>query len=442
VADFCFVHAADLHLDAPCKGLSRSAPDVATALREASLGALRALVDLCIDRGAAFLVLAGDLYDGPDHGLRAQLQLREGLERLSDAGIWTFIVHGNHDPLETGWSAVSGDWPERVVVFPAGGVGCHVVERSGQVLAVVQGISYPRRDVRENLAVRFGRQLADALHVGVLHCAVTGSSDDHAPYSPCSLEDLRATGLDYWALGHIHSRRVLSGTPHGDEPWVVYPGNLQGRSHKPTERGSKGATVVTVHGRRVGSVEHVACDQVRFEMVEIDLGAAGIETLPELRDALGDAALGLLDASEGRSLVLRAGLRGRSRLAPELKRPGVADDLLESLREDAPIDAGQFCWWDELDDGTRPDVDLDRLAEGTDFVADVIASARAVLAEADRSQASKSTRSAMTDGLPAALRQRAERLVGDDPELLSELVSDALTVALDGLGVGSEVGEQ
>ena len=47
---------------------------------------------------------------------------------------------------------------------------------------------------------------------------------------------------------------LLSGRPYGDEPWVVYPGNLQARSPKPSEQGAKGAYVVTVSAGRVGSL--------------------------------------------------------------------------------------------------------------------------------------------------------------------------------------------
>ena len=96
IPDFSFVHAADLHLDTPFKGIGSTAPFVAEQLREASLAAFDSLVELCLERRAAFLVVAGDVYDGPERGLRAQLRFRDGLARLSDAGISSFVVHGNH----------------------------------------------------------------------------------------------------------------------------------------------------------------------------------------------------------------------------------------------------------------------------------------------------------------------------------------------------------
>lgn len=474
MADFRFVHAADLHLDAPFKGISHTAPQVAEALREASLRALDNLVELCVERDAAFLVLAGDLYDGPVHGLRAQLRLRDGLARLSDAGIPTFVAHGNHDPLETGWSAVSERWPERAMVFPAGTVGVGVVERGGEPIALVHGISYARRDVRDNLARCFERRPSLVFQVGVLHCAVAGASDDHAAYSPCSLDDLYGAGLDYWALGHIHRRKVLAGEPHGSGPWIVYPGTLQGRSPRPGEVGAKGATVVEVRGGHVAAAEHVACDEIRFERVEIDLGRTpSCDSVTGVRDALSEAALETTERAGGRSVVLRARLRGRSPLASEMKRRGALDELLASLREEAPA-GDPFCWWDEIEDASRPDVDLAALRRGGDFVADLVNLAdelsgaapgafagRVSLAEpalteraaphysapagaTGRREGStdplEAMRSALVEGLPTSLRQRAERLLDGEPSLWPDLLSDGVALALDRLGVGSEAG--
>src|SRR3954467_1145267 len=142
--DFCFVHAADLHLDTPFQGVGRTTPAVGAALRDASLEAWDALVELTLRRQAAFLLIAGDVYDGAERGLRAQLRFLRGLERLSAAGVQVLVAHGNHDPLD-GWSAIRA-WPPGVHVFGSDVVEAVAIERDGAVLATVQGISYARRD--------------------------------------------------------------------------------------------------------------------------------------------------------------------------------------------------------------------------------------------------------------------------------------------------------
>ena len=120
-------------------------------------------------------------------------------------------MHGNHDPVETGWSALGGPWPERVTVFGTGKVQAVPVESDGIPLATVQGISFAQRSERENLALKFAHSAGPGVQVGVLHCNVQGAASDYDDYSPCTLDDLRRIGLDYWALGHVHTRIVLSG---------------------------------------------------------------------------------------------------------------------------------------------------------------------------------------------------------------------------------------
>ena len=298
MSGFRFVHAADLHLDTPFEGLRDTAPAVGRALRDASLEALDALVDLCIEVDAAFLVIAGDVYDGPERGLRAQLRFRAGLERLSHFGVRVLVVHGNHDPTEEGWSAIR-EWPEGVHVF--GSERVEAVEIDG--VATVYGISYPRSDVRENLALAFprkaGRSEGTGLRVGVLHCNAGGHAG-HAPYAACNLDDLTGAAIDYWALGHVHAREVLC-----EDPWVVYPGNLQGRSPHAGERGEKGAMVVDVEDGRVAAVTFRALDRVRFLVSELDVSSASdlgeVESrLRAQRVSRGAARCAAISAGPGR----------------------------------------------------------------------------------------------------------------------------------------------
>jgi DNA repair protein SbcD/Mre11 len=434
--DFSFVHAADLHLDTPFKGIGSTAPDVAEQLREASLTAFDSLVDLCLERRAAFLVVAGDIYDGPERGLRAQLRFRDGLARLSAAGIPSFVVHGNHDPVETGWSALGDNWPELVQIFGAGTVRAVTVEIDGVPAATVQGISYAHRREPENLAQRFARVAGPGLQVGVLHCNVQGAASGYADYSPCTLDELVSIGLDYWALGHVHTRMILSGRKHSDEPWIVYPGNLQARSPKASERGPKGAMVVHVRGGRVADVEPVGCDVVRFDVAQLDI--AGVADLAVLRGRLSDAGRDRLTAAEGRSLVLQGQLVGKGELHHDLRRPGSLPDLLVALREDFDDDE-PFCWWDSIDDRSRPAIDVDEVRSGSDFAADLVALADELSHKlADEDGALADLADELSDGLPGALRQQRalERLLDSASAPAGELVDRALAVALAALDGG------
>jgi DNA repair exonuclease SbcCD nuclease subunit len=371
---FCFVHAADLHHDTPFEGVGRADVRVRDALRDASLDAWDDLVRLTIDRQAAFLLLAGDIYDGAQRGVRAQLRLRRGLERLAERGIQAFVIHGNHDPTE-GWSAIRS-WPPLVTVFDSKSVQSAPVERDGQRLATVHGISYAQPAVTENLALRFRRGGEPGLHIGLLHCNVGGNAE-HESYSPCTLDDLRRAGMDYWALGHIHQRQVLV----EGGPWVVYPGNLQGRSPKASELGPKGAMVVEVDDAGVRGVDFAPVDRVRFARCEVEV--SGCNDLAELEAELWRQGEWVRERNEGRGVLLRAVLAGHDGPHADLQRPGVIDELLRDLRQQAE-GLTPFLWWQGIQDQTRIGVDRELIRGRGDFSAELIAAVDALAEDPDR----------------------------------------------------------
>ncbi len=370
MAKFRFIHAADLHLDTPFQGLAAEDSAAAGVLRDASLDAFDSLVGLAMDRQASFVVLGGDIYDGADRGVRAQMRFLRGLERLSQQGIEVFIVHGNHDPL-SGWSAIR-NWPAGVKVFPSDRVECCPVVRDGVTLAQVHGISYARQDTSENLALRFSRGEGVGLHVGLLHCNVGGNSQ-YERYAPCELADLLRAGMDYWALGHVHQREILC-----KSPYVVYPGNLQGRSPKPSECSPKGAMVVEADVDGVRNVEFVPLDRARFVQAEMDISAAA--DLPAVRRALEDRAGEVRQENDDRSVVLRMSLVGAGPVHAELRRAGALEDMLKDLREEY-ASSRPMLYWESLADQTRAELNLDAIRGRGDFAAEVLAFADELAAD-------------------------------------------------------------
>lgn len=405
---FSFIHAADLHLDTPFTGLGLLRGDLGKALVDASLRAFDRIVERALEERVAFVVLAGDLYDGDERGLRAQLRLRDGLARLDRAGIRAFIVHGNHDPERGHYSAIA-KWPGGVHVFPPGRPTAVDVEIGGQHAARVHGISYGTRQERDNLALRF--PVADGgFHVGVLHANV-GDAPGHAPYSPCSLEDLRSRGFSYWALGHVHRRAVLSEAPH-----IVYPGNTQGRSFAPGELGDKGALVVDVEDGRVADLRPFATDTARFLIHRMDI--KGMADLGDLHDALKACAESAREAhGDVPLLLLRGVLTGRGPLGATLRDEALRRNALEAAA-DASDDGVH---WLGLEATCAPELDVDALRLGDDLRA-------AVLQTADT----------WRSGLPA-LVLKALAACGEAPDDLTSMnLLDAASMDLLGLLSGEE----
>src|SRR5215468_4748858 len=139
-----FIHAADLHLDSPFRGIGSASNTLKQRLQSATLGALRRVVDHTIHSKADFLVIAGDVYDSKDRNLRALVSFRNEMERLAEHDIAVFIVHGNHDPLN-GWGS-GFQLPSNVVTF-GGRADIESFVRRGREAAKITGVSYVRERV-------------------------------------------------------------------------------------------------------------------------------------------------------------------------------------------------------------------------------------------------------------------------------------------------------
>ena len=358
---FRFVHAADLHLDTPFQGIAGPAPEVAKALYEASLQAWDNVVALTLEREAALLLIAGDIYDGAERGLRAQLRFLAGLKRLSDAGVQTFIVHGNHDPVD-GWSAIR-EFPSGVKVFGHDTAETADVVVDGLSISV-HGISYRTRNVRDNLALGFKRSSGAGLNIGVLHTNATGEAG-HALYSPCSLSDLDAAGMDYWALGHIHKQQYL----REGGPWIAYSGDTQGRSPKASENGPKGVLVAEGAGSKIDSVTFEPVDVVRFLTCTLDI--RDVADVAALQTQVVDAIEDLSQEHGERALLVRVVLEGRGDVASDLRRETGLTDLVTELR--AQFSGREpFMWVEAVKNNTRSALDFDAIRGRSDFAAELL----------------------------------------------------------------------
>ena len=358
-----FVHAADLHLDSPFVGMKATAPkNVTNALHGATFKAYENIVQLCISERVDALLVAGDVYDSADRSLRAQRKFVEGLERLHTAGIRSFVCHGNHDPLD-GWEARL-NYPPSCTRFGATFEPVPVFKDDPE-RAIVVGISYPTRDVTQNLVPLLGRVDPDPLFVGLLHANV-GNNLDHGPYAPCSLDDLVQSGIDYWALGHVHTRQVLN----EQSPTVVYPGNSQGRH--PNETGPRGVYLAEVDDGGNICLNFRAVDTIRWERLNLDI--SHYETDQHLIDGLHQQVEDALDGADARSVVLRVTLSGRGGMYGSLRQPNFIEALRGDLN-DAWAGRSPFAWCERIEDETASPLNRQERLEGSDFLAEVLKTA-------------------------------------------------------------------
>ncbi len=308
---FTFLHAADLHIDSPLVGLVRYDGAPVEELRAATRRAFENLVDAALSRGVAFVILAGDLFDGDWKDYGSGLWFSSQLRRLSKVAIPVYLIRGNHDAESRVQKKLA--LPDGVKQFPPKAPKTFKIKGLGVAL---HGQSFAEAHVTENLAAGYPNAVAGMLNIGVLHTGLEGY-EGHGVYAPCTQDDLASKGYDYWALGHIHKREVLC-----EDPWIVFPGNLQGRHAR--ETGPKGATLVHVEGGKVQGVEELHLDVSRWAHARVDISAAASEA--DALKSVEAAIRGELGGADGRPLAVRVTLLGETildagfRLDPERLR--------------------------------------------------------------------------------------------------------------------------
>ncbi|OLL71847.1 DNA repair exonuclease family protein YhaO [Pseudonocardia sp. Ae168_Ps1] len=324
------MHAADLHLDSPLRGLSRLGDsELAATLRSATRRACENLVDAVVDEQADALLVAGDVYDGDWKDYATGAFFVRQLSRLHDEGIPVFLINGNHDAeseitrslrLPPNTHRLSVDAPESVVLDDLG--------------LAVHGQGFARRAVLENLVPAYPDRIPGLVNVGMLHTSVQGD-DRHDTYAPCRPEDLSGCGYEYFALGHVHEQRPVCDGPH--QAW--FSGNLQGRH--PQERGPKGALLVDAAPGRWAAPTPLVLDVARWELVEVDI--AGLADADEVFDAVGAAIRERCVQAAPRAVVAQvtlcgagpaaAGLTDTERVRTELELAAEsAGAVLEKIR--------------------------------------------------------------------------------------------------------------
>lgn len=219
------LHAADLHLDSPFAAL-RS--DQAASRRQEQRDLLFTLSRVCRERNCQILLLAGDLFDS---GKVFRETLDALAQALSECGAQVFLAPGNHDYYSPLSAYETLAWPDNVHIFTSREIRAI---RMKDPDVTIYGAAFDAPSVPSMLH-GFHADPADALSVMVIHGDISSS---HSVYNQISVEDVRDSGLDYLALGHVHTdslRRVGKTT-------VAIPGCAMGRGFD--EIGEKGAFYV------------------------------------------------------------------------------------------------------------------------------------------------------------------------------------------------------
>ena len=245
--------------------------------------------------------------------------------------------------------------------------------------------------------------------VGMLH---TGLWMD--PYkAPTSEDELYASGMDYWALGHIHKNFRFPRTP-GAETKLAFCGCVQGRDIK--ETGERGCYAVTLEEGCPNQVEFIECASVEWEKLTVDVSSyAGAE------DVLGACVRAMFDANAQvacEEMVARVTLSGATPLHEMLARPGFVDELRDELNERYP---SFFC--DALIDATTSPFDKDAMRDAGLFEGSLLRESSRVAA--DQQQAIAYLQQEFADRgltLPAGIERSLDGLCAGAEDFALELL--------------------
>lgn len=403
-----FLHAADLHLDSPLRGLDRYEGAPVDDVRGATRRAFENLVATALSERVDLVVIGGDLYDGdwPDHN--TGLFFVKGVTQLAEAGIPVAIVRGNHDAASKLTKSLR--LPRNVHLLADAKPETVVLDEIG---VAVHGQSFVTPAVLDDLASAYPAPIQGCFNIGLLHTSLNGRPG-HDNYAPTTLDVLRGKGYDYWALGHIHAAEIVL-----REPWVVYPGNTQGRDIR--ESGAKGCSLVSVENGVVLDHRTIALDVMRWDKLLLD-----IATLPDLDSLLDAATVEIrrrLAQSGGRTLALRVRIAGSGPLHRML---AAQPETVEQQLRSAAIEASNAqVWIEKVELITRPQLDLDRIAERDDPLGLLVRELRGLATDdVARSAVAEEAFRDLLQKLPVELREGANALRLDAPDVLAELLGE------------------
>ncbi len=258
------LHTADWHLDSPFRGFT---PEQRGLLMAAQREIPGKITDLCLREDCDLMLLAGDIFDGIPSGETVALVKRE-LERC---GVPVLIAPGNHDFCGPGSPWLEERWPDNVFLFTGGLESVTISALNCRIY----GAGYQSMDCPA-LLEEFQAEGPEKYKIAVLH---GDPAQKNSPYNPITTAQVRGSGLDYLALGHIHK----AGTFRAGNTLCAWPGCPMGRGWD--ETGEKGVCIVTL-GDSV-ALQAVSLDLPRFQELDTQVGPDPAQSVEALLPGLG-----------------------------------------------------------------------------------------------------------------------------------------------------------
>ena len=413
-----FIHAADIHLDSPLVGLQIYEGAPVEEIRGATRRALENLVELAATEKVDFVLLAGDLYDGDWKDYNTGLFLSAQMTRLREEGIPVFIISGNHDAASQITKHLR--MPDNVTSLSVRHPETVKIEKLG---LAIHGQGYASRAVTDDLASGYPLASPHHFNIGLLHTSLDGR-EGHESYAPTSDGSLLSKGYDYWALGHVHAREIVR-----EEPWIVFPGNIQGRHIR--ETGPKGCMLVEEQDGRVIRVEHRELDVMRWAVAVVDAGRAARGD--DVNDAASKSLKNIMKENKELPLAVRVEIMGTTKAHRELlSNP---ERWKSELRAVATDISGGTMWLEKIRFATR-EATSTTLGAKSEALVELMSAVEALSGNADLVKTALEALRDLNEKLPHELKGGAESIRLDDPETVKRAAEGVRQVLMERILAG------
>ncbi len=417
-----FIHAADIHLDSPLRGLQRYEGAPAEEIREATRRALENLVDLAIDEEVDFVLIAGDIYDGDWEDYNTGLFFVLQMSKLLNAEIPVVMISGNHDAANKMTKSLR--LPENVELLPYNRPASAKNEKLLELGVAIHGQSFEKAAQYENLAVNYPEKKNGLYNIGLLHTSLS-DPQGHEPYAPCSIDDLKQKGYDYWALGHVHRRAIAC-----NDPLIVYPGNIQGRHIR--ESGIKGCYLAKVDQRGETELQFHALDVFRWEECKVDLSEGKQDD--EILDLCSKELAKLMEDHQGVPMGVRVILHGKTGKHEAL----IADSIAwtNQIRATAVAESGGKIWVEKVKFETTAAQPVNELSMQDGSIGELLSLIGELRTNESELLAIAEELSELRRKIPAEITQGEDAIALNDPRYLQNLLDEAESLLITRLSEG------
>lgn len=334
------IHCSDFHFDTPFSEFDRNK---AEGRREEIRENFSNIIALAKQNNVQVLLMSGDLFDNETVSFETISLMKNKFHAIPDTRI--FISPGNHDPYGDRSYYNIIQWPSNVYIFKDEMEKVDIDELN----LTVYGRGFSTSYEKESLLTGFKVKDDSRINIMVMHGEVVKGSSTSI-YNPICEEQIEKSGLDYLALGHVHS---FSGVNRSGNTYWSYCGCPEGRGFD--ELGSKGILLGEV-GRNYSKLNFIETCRRKYEMLEVDV--TGSQNYEDIILKV-NSTMGMADSGNDISELYESAGRDIYKVI-----------LKGSINRDFVINTSVLCeklryhfYWVKAEDNTEPEMDYEEISK-------------------------------------------------------------------------------